>query len=37
MDVKTKPKNVSAPKDKVKNQKTFSNAAQDIKLSLIHI
>lgn len=33
-DVKTKPKNVSAPKDKVKNQKTFSNAAQDIKTNL---
>ena len=33
-DVKTKPKNVSAPKDKVKSQKTFSNAAQDIKTNL---
>lgn len=33
-DVKTKPKNVSAPKDKVKSQKTFSNASQDIKTNL---
>ena len=37
MDVKTKPKNVSAPKDKVKNQKTFSNAAQDITVSYTHL